>query len=127
MDYQKEGPVDLGEVQRMIGTSLELFQSLVDIFLEESGGQLRGIENSVYNHDPASLNNSAHSFKSSLATLGASEASNLAGQLESLGKNNRIDGTFELFTKLKLEYEKVASYFKSSQWIEDWNSLKMMN
>lgn len=116
-------PVELIEVQKMIGTSLELFKSLVDIFTEEAERQITSIEKSILNNDPLSLDNSAHNFKSSLATLGALKASSLAGQLEMIGKNGKIDGSAELFRALKIEYQKVVSYFESRQWVEDWDSI----
>ena len=121
MDYQNISPVNLGEVKRMIGTDLDLYKSLVDIFTEEAGGQLSAIEESILNTDSVSLDNSAHSFKSSLATLGAYTASNFAEQLEAMGKAGSMNGSLEVFAKLKLEYEKVASYFESSQWEKDWD------
>ena len=121
MDYQSNSPVDLGRVQTMIGTDLDLFKSLVDIFTEEADKQLRLIEDAVRDQDPESLNKSAHSFKSSLATLGAYEASKFAGQLEVMGKSGSVEGVLEIFTKLNLEYKKVGSFFKSDQWIIEWN------
>ena len=116
-----ESPVNLTEVKKMIGNSLDLYKSLVDIFTEESVGQMDSVENAVNNKDSVSLDNSAHSFKSSLATLGAFEASSLAGQLEMIGKSGGIDDSADIFVNLKFEYEKVISYFGSGEWVDDWD------
>ena len=115
-----ESPVNLSEVKKMIGNNLDLFKSLIDIFTEESVGQIGSVENAVNNKDSVSLDNSAHSFKSSLATLGAFEASSFAEQLEMIGKAGETNGSVEILVKLKLEYEKVVSYFENGQWIKDW-------
>ena len=112
--------IDLVSVQKMIGTSLDLYKSLVDVFTEESISQMSSIENAITNKDSASLNNSAHSFKSSLAILGALDASSMSEQLEMIGKSGGTDGSVEIFEQLKLEFEKVTLYFASGQWIEDW-------
>ncbi|MEA1911439.1 MAG: Hpt domain-containing protein [Spirochaetota bacterium] len=122
MDNFTISPVDLGKVQKMIGTSLDLYKSLVDIFTEESIGQIEAIEESVLNLDPVSLDNSAHSFKSSLATIGAYTASNLVGQLEIMGKAGSVDGSEEILKMLKLEQKQVIEYFESKQWIIDWKA-----
>ncbi len=119
-----ESPVNLTEVKKMIGDNLDLFSSLVDIFTEESVGQMDSVENAIINKDSVSLDNSAHSFKSSLATLGAFEASSLAAQLEIIGKAGGIDDSVDIVVKLKLEYEKVISYFKSGQWQKDWDTVR---
>ena len=124
MDFQNKSPVDLGKVQQMIGTDQELFRSLVDIFTEEAGAQLSAIEKSITNTDSTCLDNSSHSFKSSLATLGAITVSNLAEQLELIGKAGSVNGSLKIFTQLKLEYEKVASYLESGRWIKDWDLYK---
>ncbi len=115
-----ESPVNLAEVKKMIGNSLDLFKSLVDIFTEEADTQLYEIEKSIVNKDPVSLDNAAHSFKSSLATLGALKASSFAEQLEMIGKAGGTDGSSEIFVELKLEHEKVGSYFRSRHWVNDW-------
>ena len=82
------------------------------------------VENAIINKDSVSLDNSAHSFKSSLATLGAFEASSLAAQLEIIGKAGGIDDSVDIVVQLKLEYEKVISYFKSGQWQKDWDTVR---
>ena len=121
MVSNRENPVDLREVQRMIGNSLDLFSTLVEIFTEESPLQLAVITKSVDNLDAVDLGLAAHSFKSSLATLGAFEASKIAGKLEAMAKTGNIDGSAELSKKLKSEYEKVFFYFESRQWQKDWD------
>ncbi len=85
-----ENPIDLVEVKKMIGNSLDLFKSLVAIFTEESPGQMDSVENAIVTKNPVSLDNSAHSFKSSLATLGALKASSFAEQLEMNGKSGKM-------------------------------------
>ena len=121
MVSNSENPVDLKEVQRMIGDSLDLFSSLVEVFTEESVFQFAAIIKSVDNLDAVALDLAAHSFKSSLATLGAFKASKIAEKLEAMGKTGNIDGSVELSKKLTSEYEKVFSYFESRQWRKDWD------
>ena len=121
----KESIVNLAEVQKMIGNSLSLFKSLIGAFNIEGDAQLRAIEKSIFDKDSKSLDNSAHSFKSSLATLGAFTASGIAGELEALGKSGNMNGAPEIFTKLKLEYGLVSLYFDSNKWIKDWDSVNL--
>ena len=113
--------IDLMYVQKMTGCSLDLFGSLVEIFTAESRIQMAKIEESIISADPSGLDNSAHSFKSSLSTLGALNASVFANQLEQLGKTGSVEGAAEIFEKLKMEQEKVTDYFESRQWVEDWD------
>ena len=121
MDFSKyKRPVDLVKVQEMIGPGLDLFSSLVEIFTEEANIQIADIEKSILNKDSAALDHSAHIFKSSLATLGALDASRLAGRLEIIGKVGSVDGSGEIFEELKAEQARVTAYFESKEWIKDW-------
>ncbi len=102
-----------------------MFKSLIDVFNIEGETQLKAIEKSIFDKDSKSLDNSAHSFKSSLATLGAFTASGIAGELEALGKSGNMNGAQEIFLKLKREYGLVSLYFDSNKWIEDWDSVNL--
>ena len=39
---------------------------------------------------------------------------------EMIGKACSVDGSAEIFEKLKVEQARVTDYFESRQWVKDW-------
>lgn len=70
VDLKKHrSPVALVKVKEMTGNSLDLYSSLVEVFIEKTDSQAAEKEKSIMNKDFSSLDNSAYIFKSSLASL----------------------------------------------------------
>jgi HPt (histidine-containing phosphotransfer) domain-containing protein len=64
---------------------------LVDTFLEDTPRQIRDMKAALKTSDPESFRRAAHSIKSTAATFGAVALSDLARELETLGKENRLE------------------------------------
>ena len=118
----KDKAVDLEAVKKLTAGSLDLVRSIISLYTDEVIIQLKDIENSIVGNDPVGLDNAAHKFKSSIASLGGIIASDIAKQLEMLGKSGSTEGAPELFKELKKEEGKVSAYFKSSKWLIDWEN-----
>ena len=120
---EEDRPIDLKFVIDFSGISKELYEALLEIFTEEADDQIEEIGRSIVDQNPVEMDHAAHKFKSSLSSLGATVASGIAEQLEFLGKGGKIEGSTELFEKLKEEYARISNYFESGQWAIDWEKI----
>jgi len=118
----KDKAVNLETVKKLTSGNMDLVRSIISIYADEVTIQLKDIENAIVENNPVGLDNAAHKFKSSLASLGGLTASDIARQLEMLGKSGSVEGAAELFKELKKEEGRVSAYFKSSEWLTDWGN-----
>ena len=98
--YQQEGEPDI--VAR-----------LVDIFLENSPEVLESMSKACKEKEVEQLWKLAHSFKSSSATVGAARLASLCEDMEMRGRNNRLEGLFQLPEKIAEEFELVRKALQS--------------
>ena len=82
---------------------------VIDRYLEESSMLLEAIDRAVDRGIAKDLQHAAHTLKSSSALLGAIELSGLCQELETRGGKGLLDGTAEIVTQLKTEYDQVQT------------------
>ncbi len=112
-----EPPLDahaLQNLREMVGEDdLEAFAEVVESYLEDLPDLLQAIKTSVQDQDAPTLHRSAHTLKSTSATLGAKPLAQLSKQLEKLGRTSSEEGTnlpaeaVELVQSIYLEYERL--------------------
>jgi HPt (histidine-containing phosphotransfer) domain-containing protein len=85
----------------------EIVPALVTTFLRDAAAQIAQMREAVAASDADSFRRAAHSLKSSAATMGASDLSALARELEVMGQNkdlgvgNRLEVLEEAFGLVK--------------------------
>jgi CheY-like chemotaxis protein len=89
------------------GGDRQLLGELFGIFLADSPGQLQAVRDCVAGADPAALMRAAHTLSGSFRVLGAVTATTLAGRLEALGREGRLDGAAALLARLEPALEQV--------------------
>lgn len=117
---QKENDIDI-DINRAMETvegDKELFQQLIEDFLNLLPKQLSGIGEVIKKGDTEQLQKRAHSFKGAVANFGADTAYELAYKLENLGKNDKLENASEVFRKLKDEMGHVRDYFTDNKWVK---------
>ena len=75
------------------------------------------MRDAVASEDAETLERSAHSLKSSSATLGALELAELCKELEQIGREAATDRAAEVFASLEMEFDRVRRAL-SDQWQE---------
>ncbi|MEQ8956404.1 MAG: Hpt domain-containing protein, partial [Coleofasciculus sp. C2-GNP5-27] len=80
---------------------------LIDIFLTETPTLIQAMETAIVQGDAAGLEQSAHTLKSSSASLGAITFSEYCKNLEKLGQGDQLTTASEIMSPLKCEYERV--------------------
>jgi HPt (histidine-containing phosphotransfer) domain-containing protein len=94
-----------------------LVTRLVDVYLKSSPELVDAMRDAVASEDAETLERSAHSLKSSSATLGALELAELCKELEQIGREAATDRAAEVFASLEMEFDRVRRAL-SDQWQE---------
>lgn len=79
------------ELKQMSGP--EFLNELIDTFLDDAPGMVREMKTALDTANADSFRRAAHSLKSNAATFGAGRLAELAKELESLGRENRLAET----------------------------------
>ncbi|MEP0886373.1 response regulator, partial [Trichocoleus sp. ST-U3] len=82
---------------------------LIELYLEDAPSLLAAMDEAVTQINPAQMQEAAHTLKSSSASLGAMNLSNLCEQLEMLGQTGTTVGAREIITQVQSEYERVKT------------------
>jgi signal transduction histidine kinase/CheY-like chemotaxis protein len=97
----------LRDIGNKAGT--DLVTNLLRAFVTDSDQCLAQVESAIIAHDGQQLSRSAHALKSRTANLGAEALSDLYRQLESLGREGRIDRAQSLLEDLKAAHGRVVA------------------
>jgi HPt (histidine-containing phosphotransfer) domain-containing protein len=83
--------------------------NLLQAFMDDSDGCVAQIENAIATRDAQQLSRLAHTQKSRTANLGAEALSGLYRQLETLGREGRIEAAGALIGDLKSVHRQVLA------------------
>jgi HPt (histidine-containing phosphotransfer) domain-containing protein len=79
----------------------DFINELIDTFLEDSPRLFNELKAANESGNADTFRRAAHSLKSNAATFGATQLSELAKELETLGRENRLNETGDRLTVLK--------------------------
>ncbi len=82
--------VDWGEALHSVNGDQRLLRDIVEAFLDESPRLLTMIRGSIEQQDPKTLQRAAHTLKGSTRYFGATQVSEMALQLESMGARGHL-------------------------------------
>ena len=99
----------LQDLKKMAGDSPELLVDIINSYLESTPRLLGEISQAIQQKQPKLLEISAHSVKSSSASLGATKLSELCKELESIGHRGTTEGADVILSQVKAEYERVKT------------------
>ena len=99
-----------------VGGDEDLLREVAQLFLQEYPSLMGQLEDAVARDDASRVMETAHTMKGSLATLGAEAGTQIAFQLESMGRQRTLEGSHETcraladqLNELKSELQKVAA------------------
>jgi signal transduction histidine kinase/DNA-binding response OmpR family regulator len=112
-DSPPSSSVDLAGFREFVGADDALAREIVQSFIDDLPGRLDALRAALDNRDTVALMQAAHSLKGSVSTFGAVRAQSLAAELESIGRDHRLDAAVPLFGKLTTELESVRQGLES--------------
>ena len=107
------GSIDVTQLLDRIDDDRALLAELVSIFRREYPENLKEAERAIKRHDADGLQRVGHTLKGALGNLAATEASQIAAELEALGRSGELDGAHAALDGLVRELEKVMRALES--------------
>jgi HPt (histidine-containing phosphotransfer) domain-containing protein len=105
------GPLDPAALERlgaMVGDGApEFLAELIDTFLDDAPKQLRVLRSAVDRGDAEEARRAAHTLKSTAATFGAGQLSDVCRELESLGNAGALDEAARLVARAETDFARV--------------------
>jgi len=98
------------ELKQMSGE--DFINELLDTFLDDAPKLIDQLKSALAAKDADSFRRAAHSLKSNAATFGARRLSDLAKQLEMLGKEDKLADTGDGLNALEQAYQAAAIELK---------------
>lgn len=90
-----------------------LLVELVDLFLSDTPPRMRNLEVALKSGDARTVEEIAHSLKSSCGNLGAASLSALFREIEALGRGRQLDSVPSLVAKSNAEFRRVEDALRS--------------
>jgi len=116
-DGTSQGPsVDLGKALEVVDGDKALFKELLGEFLEVYPTQLGELQELIEKNDYEQLERKAHSFKGTVSNFGVQRVYELACELETLGKESRLDGATDVYKRLEEQMNRVKAFFSLPGW-----------
>ena len=91
----------------------DFISELVETFFEEAPGLLAEMEQALDGNDADSFRRAAHSLKSNGNSFGATRLAGLARELETLGRDGRLEEAGPRMPQLQSTYEETAQALKA--------------
>ncbi|MFZ5603036.1 MAG: Hpt domain-containing protein [Pseudomonadota bacterium] len=109
MSTNPERHVDVSALQDLKEIMESEFETLIDTFIADSTSKLEELALAIAASDADALRKVAHSLKGSSSNICAGELSELARQLEFMGKEGTTSGAAAILQQLRGEFTTVAA------------------
>ena len=106
-DHLAVDPAALDRLGESLGGDLSFLSELVETYLEDSTGLVAAMDAALEAGDAERLCRTAHSLKSSSATIGALRLSALSRELELSARSGQLTGAAERISLITAEFEAV--------------------
>ena len=110
VNTMQQEPVDmqaLAELREIMGDD---FNQLISVFITDSEKRLSDLHAAINTHNAAQVRAVAHSFKGSALNLSASGLTQLCRMLETMGREEKLEGAAEVLVRIEAEFARVQQY-----------------
>ncbi|MCK4236764.1 MAG: response regulator, partial [Candidatus Krumholzibacteria bacterium] len=105
---------DLDGLMDRIGGDEEIFAEIMDIFLGDFQAQAEQLKQALDDGDAGLVERVAHSVKGACLNIGASALSDVAFEIEKIGKGKELEGAVPLVEELEKGFEKFKAALADS-------------
>jgi len=99
----EEGTIDPQQVLKNVGGNVETLQAVLTLFAEECPRLMQSIQDAITDKDCEALQRSAHTLKGSVLIFDAKQAAAAALNLETLGREENLEGADSAWLELVKE------------------------
>jgi two-component system, sensor histidine kinase and response regulator len=107
-DARAIDPKALAVLRELSGDD-EFFAEMIDVFIEDTAGQLATFDSAIARQDASEVRRAAHSLKSNSMNFGASALALLCAEMEARGRDESIGIAGELLGRIRAEFEVVRA------------------
>lgn len=107
--------LDRESLLERVESDAELLAALIELYESDSPQMVEELRAQVAAGDAAALHRTAHKLKGSLLTLSATEASQVALRLESMGRDGNLAQAADVLAALESELVKVTQALSALQ------------
>ncbi len=112
----REPPIDIDAALRTVEGDELLLMELIETFQQDYPTHLAALREACGEHHACQFERSAHSVKGAVAALGATTAYTLAVELESMGRDVRLDDAMARIEELETELARIVAFFAELGW-----------
>jgi histidine phosphotransfer protein HptB len=118
MNQLSQVPWNLANTLEQLGGDLALFQEVMDIFLAEAPIHLAALRLAIERGQPETVEKSAHTLKGELGYLGVPGISQMASQIEEMGRSNNLSGAANLLPQFEADMNGLLTTIRSAKALE---------
>jgi HPt (histidine-containing phosphotransfer) domain-containing protein len=107
------GSLDLNLINDLRELMEDEFNSLIEIYLNDSVVRMQQLELAVQQKDGTQIRHAAHSLKGSSSNIGAEELAAQCQKLEEMGKNNELENITGQAEMVQQELTRVQAELKT--------------
>jgi two-component system sensor histidine kinase/response regulator len=111
-------PVDVSAALRSVEGDQGLLENLFEAFQQDYPKQLAEIQETISKGDAERTARVAHSVKGAVGCFGTQRASALTAQLDTLGRQAKLEGALALVQDLEQELARIRAFIAESGWAE---------
>lgn len=104
--------IDMDRINDAADGDVEFLRELVEVYLDDASKKVHELHQAIERSDSHQLGRTAHQLKGSSANMGAVHVSQIAKEIELLGKANNVAGAKVLVEGLKVELARVFTELK---------------
>ncbi len=112
LDQVDKNVIDVPGLMAHIDSDLAVLKELVEIFDSYYPDQIGQLEQAIQSGDHSEVREIAHQFKGAISNFYGSYAVTIAKEIESAGREARIDDAKEHFPKLESEVNRLVDNLK---------------
>jgi two-component system, sensor histidine kinase and response regulator len=105
---------DRGETLERLGGDEKLFQEVIGIFLVEVPQHMVSLKQAIVQQNANAIEEIAHKLKGEVGYLGIAEVSQMARQLEELGRKSDFGGAAGLYARFEVQLNEVLTSVRGS-------------
>ena len=102
--------IDLNDVLERVQGDRELLVELFDIYVPDSEGKIKGLNEAVKNKEYEKIKSLAHSLKGASGNISAKKLQASFLKIEELGKTQDLSNAWEILSEIENQFFEVKAY-----------------
>ncbi len=108
----KDEPMDYDKALEEFMGKADFLKKVVDVFLGTAREQIKALRQAIIDSDPAVITKEAHAIKGGAANLTAKSLSEVAFELEKMGKSGELEGADGIMDRFEKEFSRLEIYLE---------------